>query len=608
MNANLLRHFIRHWGARGISAGRRVLSCVLIFAAGHAFASQPPWVDAPYSHYANSIRVDAVLKEFAGNFSLALKLGAGVDGIVNGRFNARSPTEFINKLGSVYGFNWFTHAGTLFISRADDQRSVAIPSAYNSAGQLHDALASLGILDARFGWGELPDQGVVMVSGPPAYVELIQRTIKSLPSVAGGQQVVVFRLKHASVDDRTIFFRDKEIVTPGVATILRNLILGTGGGRGGVNNEAISATTVPPRSPAPRASEILSSSSSPAVSFPVNPTGITAADGAGSSPGGSASANGGSVVRVSGGARTRLPSIQADVRLNSIIIQDVPERLPVYEALIRQLDVPTALIEIQAMIVDVNSQRMSELGIDWGMRVGQGGIGYNTPSNASPAGTSTLALNWAAARNMVDASTLTVGAGNFLVTRLRALEGVGDATVQSRRSVLTLDNLGAVFNHSETFYIRTQGERVATVTPISAGTTLRVTPRVIQSAGGSIVQLIVDVEDGNIQDKMLDQLPTVLNSGLSTQALVNEDQTLIVGGYSREQDVQRIDRVPVLGEIPLLGLLFSNKTTDRQKRQRLFLIKPRVIAVPVGESIIIPDDGEAQRAMLPPESSENTKR
>lgn len=608
MNFTLARRFVGNPGICCLAVCRRILSCVLMLAAGHALAGQPPWVEAPYSHYADSIRVDTILKEFAGNFSLALKLGAGVEGIVNGRFNARSPSEFINKLGSVYGFNWFTHAGTLFISRADDQRTAAIPSAYNSAGQLHDALASLGILDTRFGWGELPDQGVVMVSGPPAYVELIERTVKSLPSVAGGQQVVVFRLKHASVDDRTIFFRDKEIVTPGVATILRNLILGTGGGRGGVNNEAISATTVPPRSAAPRSSEFGSSSSSPAMSFPVSPTGAPAPEVAGSAAGGVAPANGGGVIRGSGGIRTRLPSIQADVRLNSIIIQDVPERLPVYEALIRQLDVPTALIEIQAMIVDVNSQRMSELGIDWGMRFGQGGIGYNTPSNVSSSGTSTLALNWAAARNMVDASTLSVGAGNFLVSRLRALEGVGDATVQSRRSVLTLDNLGAIFNHSETFYIRTQGERVATVTPISAGTTLRVTPRVIQSSGASIVQLIVDVEDGNIQDKMLDQLPTVLNSGLSTQALVNEDQTLIVGGYSREQDVQRIDRVPVLGEIPLLGLLFSNKTTDRQKRQRLFLIKPRVIAIPVGDSIVIPDDAEARRALLPPAVGESPGR
>jgi multiple sugar transport system permease protein len=82
------------------------------------------------------------------------------------------------------------------------------------------------VLEPRFGWGELPEQGVVVVSGPPAYVRLIEATLAALPSAPGGQQVRVFRLKHAAVDDRIINYRDREITTPGVANILRNLVLG----------------------------------------------------------------------------------------------------------------------------------------------------------------------------------------------------------------------------------------------------------------------------------------------------------------------------------------------------------------------------------------------
>ena len=579
------------WG-RAVKRWCCALLCLLA-GSGGVLAGAPPWTDAPYSHYANAMHLESVLKEFASNFSLALKLNAGVSGTVNGRFNARNPTEFINKLGSVYGFTWFTHAGTLFVSRADDLQTKAISSGYNSTSQLREALASLGILDPRFGWGELPDQGVAMVSGPPAYVDLIERMVKSLPSIAGGQQVAVYRLKYASVDDRTVIFRDKEIVTPGVATILRNLITGGGGGgRGGVNSEAMSSAVTQLRAAAPVVTEVngANGGSHPvAQSFPVSPWGVAGPVPGASQPG---------AARTAGGARTRTPSIQADVRLNSLIVQDIPERLPVYEALIRELDVPTALIEIQAMIVDVNSQFMSELGIDWGMRAGSSGVGYNTPTSTSTASGPTLAFNWAAAKGIADPTTLSVSAGNYLVTRLRALEGAGVANIQNRRSVLTLDNLGALFEHSETFYIRVQGERVATVTPVSAGTTLRVTPRVIASAGKNVIQLLVDVEDGNIQDKLVDQLPTVMKSGLSTQALVNEGHTLIVGGYSREQNVERVDRVPILGEIPLFGLLFSNKTTDRQKRQRLFLIKPKVVATPDGDTIVIPDDSAEVSAMI----------
>jgi type III secretion protein C len=95
-------------------------------------------------------------------------------------------------------------------------------------GSRSGALAlALGVLEPRFGWGELPEQGVVVVSGPPAYVRLIEATLAALPSAPGGQQVRVFRLKHAAVEDRIINYRDREITTPGVANILRNLVLGS---------------------------------------------------------------------------------------------------------------------------------------------------------------------------------------------------------------------------------------------------------------------------------------------------------------------------------------------------------------------------------------------
>jgi len=561
-----------------------------------AAASFPPWADAPYSHYAQERKLDTVLQDFAGSFSLSLNLGLGINGTVNGRFNANNPTEFINKLASVYGFNWFTHAGTLFISRADDQKTVTVSAGGNGTAQLHDALKSLGILDTRFGWGELPEQNLVLVSGPPAYVDLVERTVKSLPSNTGGQQVAVFRLKHATVDDRTVYFRDKEIRTPGVASILRNLIMGGSGGRGAVNNEAIAAIAAPLRSSPPVIAEVGNRMSANAGAVasgtaPVPSAGQTVSSGQ---------------VTVAGGTRMRTPSIQADVRLNSLIVQDIPERIPVYAELIRELDVPTALIEIQAIVVDVNSERTSELGIDWGGRAGNSALGFNTPTSSTST-ENALSVNWSAIKNTVNPSTLVVDTGNYIVTRIRALEGVGDARVQSRPSVLTLENQGAIFDHSETFYIRVQGERVATVTPVTAGVTLRVTPRVVSNEQSKAIQLTVDVEDGNIQDKLVDSLPIVQRSSISTQALLEEGQSLIIGGYNREQEVEHTDRVPVLGEIPLLGMLFSSKSTDRQKRDRLFMIKPRIIDASTPSAVVKPDESLSSdsKSEVSPDASSN---
>ena len=205
-----------------------LLSASLSAAVSPAWAGPPPWQDAPFSFYAERKPLKTVLREFAAAFSLSVQMPDDLSGSVNGRFSTSSPTEFIDRLGSTYGFVWFTHAGTLFVSRTQDMvvRSIA-GGATGPGNKLKQVLTDLKVLDPRFGWGDLPDQGIVIVSGPPAYVNLVESTIKALPRTPGGQQVAVFRLKHASVEDRAITFRDRQIITPGVAQILRNLVLGT---------------------------------------------------------------------------------------------------------------------------------------------------------------------------------------------------------------------------------------------------------------------------------------------------------------------------------------------------------------------------------------------
>lgn len=208
------------------------------------------------------------------------------------------------------------------------------------------------------------------------------------------------------------------------------------------------------------------------------------------------------------------------------------------------------------------------------------GGGFRPPSVASESNTN-LALNWSTGKGLVGPSTIAIDSGNFLISRIRALESAGDARVNSQPSVLTMDNLGALFDDSRTFYVRTQGERVATLTPITAGTILRVTPRVIDAERKQQVQLVVDIQDGKIDEaNFVDSLPTVHTSGISTQAIVGDGETLIIGGYNNEQDINQNERIPILGQIPLIGTFFSKRYIDRQKRERLFLIKPRIVNLP----------------------------
>jgi len=544
-----------------------------------AFAGPPPWANAPYTHYAEDQSLDQVLRDFATNFSLSLQVTSAVTGRVNARFNNRHPGEFLDQLASVYGLVWFTHSGTLYISRTTETVTKSLPASASNIGALRQALTDLRVLDSRFGWGELTDQAVVLVSGPPAYIRLIEQTMEQLPQIAGGQQTAIFRLRYAAVEDRTLSFRGKDYVSPGLTSIMRNL-MGAGGPFPDAEQAAIAtsaqvgARNVQSLGVLAAPMRVLNAYTSPLLEGIPSGADQAMPANAASPSGVGNQVQGGGPRRVARGTRT--PSIQSDARINALIVQDVPERLPIWAEIIRQLDVPTALIEIEAMIIDVNSQQLHELGIAWGGRLGSGAMSFGNLNQNTDNATLALALG----SRQVTPSTLVVDTGNYLVSRLRALEGLGDARIQSRPSILTVDNVSALIDLSETFYIRTAGERVATVTPITTGTTLRVTPHYIDSDGERLIQLAIEIEDGKIQDREIDKLPTVSRSLVSTQAIVNENQTLLIGGYNTDQYVERTDRVPLLGKLPGVGALFSHRSKDVQKRERLFLIKPKLISVP----------------------------
>lgn len=531
-----------------------------------AFGGLPPWPDAPYSYFADNMPLERVLGDFAAGFSLTLQMQPGLGGMVNGRFTTPNPSEFIGRLGGVYGFSWFTHAGTLYVGKASEVVTRSIPMPTSSIPQMRNALMDLGVLEPRFGWGELADQGIVLVSGPPAYVSLLEATVRQLPAGASAQQVMVFRLRHASAEDRTIQYRDRTLVQPGLATVLRELISGRSSA-----TSAAQASGTEASAQGPLASRGLGS--------PLG--GVGEGSGASASGGSSGSGQSGPASprpgsNSSSASRGRpAASIQSDPRLNALIIQDVPERMPMYHQLIAQLDVPTALIEIEAMIIDINSDKAKELGINWSARVGNVAVGFGQLSSTPGAGT----LGVATGRGNVSSSTLAIDAGNYLISQIRILETDGNARIQSRPSVLTTDNTGALLDMSETFYIRVQGERVANVSPVTAGTTLKVTPRLIEGADPSI-QLTIDIEDGQIQDRQVDSLPTVRRSTVSTQAIVRQDETLLIAGHASDQNIDTNQRVPVLGDIPGLGVLFSNKQKVVQKRERLFMIKPKLVSMP----------------------------
>lgn len=528
-----------------------------------AGAAAPPWPNTSYAYYASGEPLREVLSIFARTFGVRLQIGPQVGGEVEGRMFAETPSAFLDNLANAYGITWYYHGGVLYVNAASETESRTIEVTSQDIGAVRSALDGLGVLDERFGWGEFREQGVVMVSGPPPYVDLVERTIRSLPvGRSGGMTISVFRLRHASVDDRSFTYRDREVTIPGVATILRNIVTNQSGAVSGLRTEAIETATIA----AVRGvrSGMEAGGLPPIV---ISPSGGVRDGGAGATP---ASGTG----RVD--APTESPVIQADTRLNAVIVKDLEERMPSYAQLIDLLDVPTALIEIEAAVIDVNTSRLKDLGIRWQGRTGNVSGGFGGIESALPSD-SQIALG------LGDASLQTIlnGTGSFFLSKISALESMGDATVQSRPSVLTLDNLQAVLDLNETFYIRVEGERVADVLPVTAGVLLKVTPRLIEQPGGLSIALDVDIEDGAIQgERQFSDIPTVRRSTISTQAQVGVNDSLLIGGYYFQTDVDNTSKVPVLGDIPLLGLLFKQTGKESQRRERLFMITPRVISMP----------------------------
>ena len=552
-------------------AGAFVLLATTLFGSA-AQAAPPPWPEVSFSYMARNHRLAGVLTSFGRSFGLRVQPSAAIEEgglLVDGTLTATSPTEFINQLASTYGLAWFYQGGVLHVSRTDEQvtRVLTMPGA--GGASLKKALLEVGLIEPKFGWADIADRNAALVSGPPAYVEALARTLADLPMppLPSDQQLRIFRLRHASVDDRVIFYRDKQITTTGVANMLRALVAGDGGKSG--TNIALAEVAAP-----------LRGTLQPQPALDGDAAGAAARDAKGEERDArdardarSASEGG---ERRAGAANKGAPGpvVQSDSRLNAVIVRARPDQLQVYEQLIALLDVPSPLIEIEAVIVDVNKTKVSSLGVDWGARVGSIAGGFGTTSTAATATSATLVRG----SGMTPASVV-ADAGNFLTTRINVLEQEGDARIVSRPTVLTIDNLGALIDLSETFYVTVTGERVASVVPVSVGVTLRVTPHVVDLPDGrKAVHLTVDIEDGSLVTPTTGTTtPMVRKSTIGTQAVMGENQSLLVAGFNSERDTMQDDGVPGLRKLPFIGSFFGKKNGDVEKRERLFLITPRII-------------------------------
>jgi type III secretion protein C len=290
------------------------------------------------------------------------------------------------------------------------------------------------------------------------------------------------------------------------------------------------------------------------------------------------------------GAKTHPPSyintdvgfVQADARQNAVVVRDRKEKMSYYENIINLLDAPVGLVEIRATIMDVDSRNLEELGVEWEYAstdpdhdtVTKGGL--NTTGLFSEEDGLQLPVG-----DGLNLATIIGDATDHFLSRVYALQQKGHAKILSRPSVLTLNNVEAQLEHSQTFYVRVAGDEEVDLFDINAGVILRVTPHIIKEENHNLIKLAIQIEDGELSDERVDEIPVVKKSIVNTQAVVGQKESLLIGGYLEERNINSRRSVPCLGEVPLLGWLFSKQSTSDHEFERLFLITPTIVRSPI---------------------------
>jgi type IV pilus assembly protein PilQ len=291
----------------------------------------------------------------------------------------------------------------------------------------------------------------------------------------------------------------------------------------------------------------------------------------------------------------------ADERTNALIISDIPSSIPRMDTLIAQLDRKTQEVEIEARVIAATRSFIRDLGTQVGFGWGNsstavGGavssspnqVGYTSAPSyiTSPiitnTGTTTAASiplfsNLGATSPTSGLSLLNLGHNYRLDVVLTAAESRGLLKVLSRPRVITQNNVQAVVKQGQRIPITTSGQLggPATTTYVDAVLRLTVTPQI--TAERSIF-LNVDIENTQADLSTTVNGNPVFNTQQSTtQVLVTDGGTVVIGGVVQTQNTLSVQQVPLLGSMPGLGNLFKRRYTNTSTQELIFFITPKIV-------------------------------
>jgi type IV pilus assembly protein PilQ len=289
--------------------------------------------------------------------------------------------------------------------------------------------------------------------------------------------------------------------------------------------------------------------------------------------------------------------VVSDDRSNAVIIEDIPATLPKVDDLLTRLDRKTPEVEIEARVVAATRTFARDIGTQLGFGWGNnptalgGGSGSNSPISVTPPGaplflTAPGDVTKIPLFSNLPATGPTSGISitNFsniyrLDFVLSMAESRGLVKILSRPRVITQNNIQALVKQGSRIPVVTQAQLGGppTVTYVDSFLRLQVTPQITNE---NTIFLQVDVENttpdfSRVSGAQLN--PTLNTQQTTTQVLVSDGQTVVIGGVIQTQNSLAIAQVPLLGSIPLLGNLFKHTAINTSTQELIFFITPKII-------------------------------
>jgi len=277
-------------------------------------------------------------------------------------------------------------------------------------------------------------------------------------------------------------------------------------------------------------------------------------------------------------------SIEADERMNALVISAPPSMVNALKDVVKQLDIRRAQVLIEAIFVEISETKAADLGVEWGAYTDNIAGLINFSGTLPALLTGDIATQAAALGRGVTTGVGSVDSnGRGWGALIRALNGDSNSNVLATPSILTLDNEEAeiVVGREVPFQTGSYTSTASSVTnPFSTierknvGLKLKVKPQINE---GNEIYLDIDQEVSDVlpKDEAVDIQTT--KRQIKTRVIVGDGKVIVLGGLINERETEVVSKVPGLGDLPLIGGLFRSKSVEREKINLMIFLRPVIV-------------------------------